>query len=121
MSQVEWIGLLLLGNVNERTVSRDASGLTDRAISSTIKAETRIQKPANRSLGAIQVGFFLHFVHLGLKDPKGKQMSRWNPECVLRCQRVFMKGFSQFRSLVGNKGHGFGQIVLAHGGLEIGQ
>ncbi len=41
MSQVEWIGLLLLGNVNERTVSRDASGLTDRAISSTIKARSR--------------------------------------------------------------------------------
>jgi hypothetical protein len=32
-----------------------------------------------------------------------------------------MKAFSQFRLLVGEKGQGFGQIILTHSGLEIGQ
>jgi hypothetical protein len=32
-----------------------------------------------------------------------------------------MKGFSQFRPLAGDKGHGHGQIIFAHGRLEIGQ
>lgn len=32
-----------------------------------------------------------------------------------------MKGFSQFRPLAGDKGHGHGQIIFPHGGLEIGE
>jgi hypothetical protein len=32
-----------------------------------------------------------------------------------------MKGFSQFRPLVGDKGQGQGQVIFAHGGLEIGK
>jgi hypothetical protein len=36
-------------------------------------------------------------------------------------QRVCMKGFSQFRPLVGDKGHGHAQVIFAHGGLEIGK
>jgi hypothetical protein len=36
-------------------------------------------------------------------------------------QRVCMKGYSQFGPLAGNKGHGHGQVIFAHGGLEIGK
>jgi transcriptional regulator GlxA family with amidase domain len=36
-------------------------------------------------------------------------------------QRVCMKGFSQFRSLLGDKGQRLGQVVFAQGGLEIGK
>ena len=36
-------------------------------------------------------------------------------------QRVCMKRFSQSRVLMGYKSHSHGQVVFAHGGLEIGQ
>ena len=32
-----------------------------------------------------------------------------------------MKGFSKSRSLTGDKGHGHGQVVFTHSGLEIGK
>jgi hypothetical protein len=34
-------------------------------------------------------------------------------------QRVCMKGFSQFRTSVSDKGNRFGEVVLAHGSLEV--
>ena len=36
-------------------------------------------------------------------------------------QRVCMKRSTQFLSTVGEEGHGFGEIVLAHHGLKVGQ
>ena len=36
-------------------------------------------------------------------------------------QRVCMNGFSQFGLAMGDKGQSFCEIVLAHGGLEIGK
>lgn len=36
-------------------------------------------------------------------------------------QRVCMKVFSQFRPLVGDKGHSPSQVFFAHGGLEVSQ
>ena len=32
-----------------------------------------------------------------------------------------MKGFSQFGVSVGDEGHGLGKVVLAQGGLEVGE
>ena len=37
------------------------------------------------------------------------------------CQRVCMKGFSQFWMSVGDKGQSLSEVVLAHGGLEVGK
>jgi hypothetical protein len=36
-------------------------------------------------------------------------------------QRVCMKGFSQFGATAGDKSRGFGEVVFAHGGLEVGE
>jgi len=36
-------------------------------------------------------------------------------------QRVCMKRFSQFGVSVGDEGHGLSEVVLAQGGLEVGE
>jgi hypothetical protein len=46
-----------------------------------------------------------------------KQFQEWSEGC----QRVCMKGFSQFGVLAGDEAQGFGQVVFAHVGLKVGE